>query len=278
MRRVLVLANQTLAGARLVQALKDRAAQEETKFFIVVPQTRPRHGNIIYDEAVRTMAQVRVDRGVEVLRRAGLDAEGEVGDEDPFLAAMDAVGEHRIDEIIVSTLPATASGWLRRDLPERLEQESGLPVEHIVVDLDREELRFHGTLVVANQTVAGDALIEHLKRKAAGDVEQRYIVLVPQDSGDGLACDRARARMERLLESLHAEDIPAVGMIGDPDPYTATMNAVDFFHLHDIVISTLPSNRSEWLKTNLIERVEKGTGKPVEHVESTADEPAPAGA
>jgi hypothetical protein len=56
------------------------------------------------------------------------------------------------------------------------------------------------------------------------------------------------------------------------------MNAVDFFHLHDIVISTLPSNRSQWLKANLIERVERDTGKPVEHVESTADEPAPAGA
>jgi hypothetical protein len=277
-RKILVLANQTLAGARLVQTLKDRAAQEETKFFIVVPQTRPRHGNIIYDEAVRTMAQVRVDRGVEVLSRAGLDAQGEVGDEDPFLAAMDAVREHDVDEIIVSTLPATASGWMRRDLPERLQHESGLPVEHVVVDLDREELQFHGTLVMANQTVAGDALIEHLKRKASGDVEQRYIVLVPQDSGDGQACDRARARMEKLLESLHAEDIPAVGMIGDPDPYTAAMNAVDFFHLHDIVISTLPSNRSEWLKDNLIERVEKGTGKPVEHVESTVDEPAPAGA
>jgi hypothetical protein len=275
-RRILVLANQTLAGARLVQALKDRAAQEEARFFIVVPQTRPRHGNIIYDDAVRTMAQVRVDRGVEVLSRAGLDAQGEVGDEDPFLAAMDGVREHDVDEIIVSTLPATASGWLRRDLPERLELESGLPVEHVVVDLDREELRFHGTLVVANQTVAGDALIEHLKQKARGDVEQRYIVLVPQDSGDGQASARARARMEKLLDSLHAEDIPAVGMIGDPDPYTATMNAVDFFHLHDIVISTLPSNRSEWLKANLIERVEKGTGKTVEHVESTADEPAPA--
>ena len=40
-----------------------------------------------------------------------------------------------IDEIIVSTLPAETSGWLRRDLPERLREETGLPVEHVVVDL-----------------------------------------------------------------------------------------------------------------------------------------------
>jgi hypothetical protein len=57
-------------------------------------------------------------------------------------------------------------------------------------------------------------------------------------------------------------------MIGDPDPFTATMNAAGFFHVHDIVISTLPENRSQWMKANLVERVHKATGKPVEHVES----------
>ncbi len=43
-------------------------------------------------------------------------------------AAKDAVAEHGIDEIIVSTLPSESSGWLRRDLPERLREETGLPV------------------------------------------------------------------------------------------------------------------------------------------------------
>ena len=47
---------------------------------------------------------------------------------------MDAMAARSsIDEIIVSTLPATSSGWLRRDLIERLREETGLPVEHVVV-------------------------------------------------------------------------------------------------------------------------------------------------
>jgi hypothetical protein len=57
-------------------------------------------------------------------------------------------------------------------------------------------------------------------------------------------------------------------MIGDPDPYTATMNALQFFRVDDIVISTLPATRSGWLRADLIGRVEASTGKPVEHVVS----------
>ena len=55
-------------------------------------------------------------------------------------------------------------------------------------------------------------------------------------------------------------------MIGDPDPYTATMNALQFFRVDDIVISTLPATRSGWLRADLIERVRKASNKPVEHV------------
>ena len=57
-------------------------------------------------------------------------------------------------------------------------------------------------------------------------------------------------------------------MIGDPDPYTATMNALQFFRVDDIVISTLPATRSGWLRADLIERVREASNKPVEHVES----------
>jgi hypothetical protein len=60
------------------------------------------------------------------------------------------------------------------------------------------------------------------------------------------------------------------GMIGDPDPYTATMNALQFFRVNDIVISTLPATRSGWMRADLIERVRRATRKDVEHVEATA--------
>ena len=128
MADVLVLANETIGGADLLNAVRDRHKQGDAKFIVVVPQSKPRFGNVIYDEAVRDSAQVRVDLALAFMRDEGIEGTGEVGDADPFNAAMDAVGAYGINEIIISTLPATTSGWLRRDLPERLELETGLPV------------------------------------------------------------------------------------------------------------------------------------------------------
>jgi hypothetical protein len=276
MANILVLASETIGGAPLIEAIKERAARGDARFFAVVPQTRPRHGNIIYADAVRDAAQVRVDLVTAFMQAEGIEGTGEVGDPDPFTAAMDAIGEHRIDEVIVSTRPAASSGWLRRDLPERIEQASGLPVEHVVVDIDSEGLPFDVTLVVANQTVAGPELIARLAQLAA-EGPRRFIVVVPQDSVDGRAVRAARERLRALLESLAGENIVAAGFIGDPDPFTAIMNALQVFFISEIVISTLPENRSKWLEKGLVDRVRRSSGRPVEHVESTS-EPAAAGA
>ena len=62
--------------------------------------------------------------------------------------------------------------------------------------------------------------------------------------------------------------IVAAGMIGDPDPYTAVMNAVQYFHISEIVISTLPEGSSQWVADKLVERVRGATNVPVEHIES----------
>ncbi len=270
MANVLVLANQTIGGQSLLDAVRERAAQGDAKFFVVVPQNRPLHGNVIYDEAVRDAAQVRVDLALAFMREEGFEGEGEIGDPDPFNAAMDAVAHYKIDEVILSTLPSTSSGWLRRDLPERIEQSTGLPVKHVVTDIGREGLPFDVCLVVANQTAAGGELVERLKAKAE-EGPRRFIVAVPQDSGDGRAVDAARARLRELLKSLEDAGIVAAGMIAHNDPYTATMNAVQSLLISEIVISTLPSNRSEWMKKGLVEKVQTATGKPVEHIESSGD-------
>ena len=269
MADILVLANETIGGAKLLDAIRERHGRGDARFHVVVPQSKPRHGNVIYDEAVRDSAQVRVDLALAFMRDEGIEGTGEVGDADPFNAAMDAVGAHGITEIIVSTLPATTSGWLRRDLPERLELETGLPVEHIVVDVDSEGLPFDVTLVLANQTAGGDELVERLERLAE-EGPRRFIVVVPQDSGDGTAVRAARERLGQLLESLERDGIVAAGMIGDPDPYTAARNALQYFHISEIVISTLPSNRSAWIEKGLIEKLERDSGKRVMHVESSA--------
>jgi hypothetical protein len=268
MAEILVLANETIGGEKLLDAIRERAREGDARFHVVVPLTRPRHGNVIYDEAVRDSAQVRVDLALAFMREEGLEGTGEVGDTDPLNAAKDAIAEHGITEILVSTLPATSSGWLRRDLIQALEAETGLPVRHVVVDLAAEGLPFDVTLVVANQTAASPELVSLLKQRAE-EGPRRFIIVIPQDHGLGTAVRGARERLKRLLASLADAGVVAGGLIGDPDPYTATMNAVQFFHISEIIISTLPETRSKWVADKLVERVEKATGKPVQHIASS---------
>jgi hypothetical protein len=51
------------------------------------------------------------------------------------------------------------------------------------------------------------------------------------------------------------------------------MNALQFFRIDDIVISTLPETRSGWLRADLVERVRRSTNCPVEHVVAGAAAP-----
>jgi hypothetical protein len=266
MKEVLVVANRTLGGAKLLDAVRERAASGDVRFRLVVPQSKPSAGLVIYDEAVRESAQARVDLALSLLAGESIDATGDVGDPDPFLATMDAVAERRPDEIIISTHPAVSSGWLRRDLIERIRNASGLPVEHVVVDLEQEGLPFKATLVLASKTLGGEELLERLKAKASSGGPRLFIVVVPQPDGSGGAPRLARARLATMLDRLHSAGLVGSGMIGDPDPYTAAVNALELFRVDDVVISTLPDERSGWLRANLIERVQSVSSVPVEHV------------
>ncbi len=266
MKEVLVVANRTLGGAKLLEAVRERAAAGDVRFRLVVPQTNPSAGLVIYDEAVRESAQVRVDLALSAVAAEGIEATGEVGDSDPFMATMDAVAARRPDEIILSTYPAQASGWLRRDLVERVRNASALPVHHIVADIAHEGLSFKVTLVLAHKTSSGDELLAHLREKAAAGGPRLFIAVVPQLDGSGGAPREARARLASMLDRLHAAGLLSSGMIGDPDPYTATLNALELFHVDDVVISTLPGERSGWLRSQLIERVRGATSVPVDHV------------
>jgi hypothetical protein len=195
---------------------------------------------------------------------------GEVGDPDPFTATLDAVSEYRPQEIIISTYPATRSGWLRKDLIERIADATGLEVTHVVNDIDDEGLPFHVTLAVANRTASGDELLEALRAKADAfsqpDKRQLFIVVVPAEGGHGQAVRRARTRLRLVTDRLRLRGLYAAGMVGDPDPFVAITNALQYFRVDDIVISTFSETKSGWLRADLIERVRRSTGKPVEHV------------
>jgi hypothetical protein len=268
-RTILVVANETLGGQPLLDAVRERA-DSDTRFILCVPQNRPRAGLVVYNESVFDAAQVRLDLALEVIRDMGIRAIGEVGDQDPFTASIDAVREYHPQEIIISTFPETRSGWMRRDLIERVSDATGLPVTHVVHDVDTQGLPFHVTLAVANRTASGDELLEALQAKAKAftepDRRPLFIVIIPPEGGSGQAVQRARTRLKLVVDRLRVRGLYAAGMVGDPDPFTAITNALQYFRVDDIVISTFAETKSGWLRSDLIDRVQRATGKPVDHV------------
>jgi hypothetical protein len=265
--RILVVANETVGGRALIDAVRSHAeaAHSQSRPFevcVVAPQNQPKHGYMVYDESVRSAAENRLRTTVEQLRAIGVDATGEVLDPDPYNATMDEVATFQPHEIIISTHPDQRSGWLRRDLIDRVRDASGLPVEHVVVDLDADRAEVTRTLVVANQTAGGEPLIGLLRGKSQ-ESRHSFIVIMPQggvDSGD------APERLGQVLDRLHSEGLEATGQVMPPDPFTAIQNALQFYAVDEIVISTFPGERSGWLRSDLIGRVKAATGKPVEHV------------
>ena len=268
MKRILVVANETVAGKPLIDAVRERGAGDEIEVHVICPQNQPRHGYVIYDSTVRDAAENRLQMTLALLREAGIEADGEVMDPDPYAAVMDALGEHDYDEIVISTHPETRSGWLREGLVDRVRRASHRPVEHVVVDLDTERDDVKRTLVVANQTIDSPKLLEVLRRKAEEE-PRRFIVICPQaeSNGDGGEIDAAQ-RLAHTLKALEDAGLDAIGQVVHPDPYTAIQNALQSYTPDDIVISTFPETRSGWLRADLIGRVQASTGKPVEHVVS----------
>ncbi len=265
-RKVLVVANETVTGQPLIDAVKRRADAGPISVHVICPQNQPKHGYVIYDDTIRGAAENRLQMTLAQLREVGVEASGDVEDPDPYSAIMDAVGERDYDEIVISTHPDTRSGWLRQDLITRVEQATRRPVEHVVVDLgphDPDEgVR---TLVVANQTVGGQALIDQLKLLGE-EGPHRFIVVCPQG---GAGEDDAHRRLARTLKRLTDEGLEAIGQVTHPDPYTAIQQALRFYGVDEIVISTFPATRSGWLRSDLVRRVEASTDKPVHHVVSS---------
>ncbi len=262
--RVLVAANETVGGRALIDAVRARAGRGPIKVTVICPQNRPQAGLVVYDESVRMATENRLATTLAQLARVGIEANGEVMDPDPYAAIMDAIGEFGADEIIISTHPETRSGWLRRDLVERVRQDTGLPVDHVVVDMEADRAETTHILVAANQTVTGEALFEYLTKRAAQEGPPlSFIVICPQgEQGD----DQAPQRLATLLDRLHGEGWEAIGQVMDPDPYTAIQNALQFYSVDEIVIATFPETTSGWLRNDLIGRVKRSTTRPVEHV------------
>jgi hypothetical protein len=260
---VLVVANETVGGHKLLQAIEQRAERGPIRCTVICPQNRPRKGLVIYDESVRTAAQIRLDLTLERLRELGIEANGEVMDPDPFLAVQDALRLYQPDEIIISTHPYPRSGWLRRDLIELIRSDSKLPVEHVVVDLQTEPVKH--VLVVANETVGERPLIEALEKRASVS-PHRFTIIAPQGGKTPQAAASAKERLERALEALRQAGLEVVGQVMESDPFTSVQNALQYHPADEIVISTFRGQRSRWQRMDLVERVRRATGRRVEHI------------
>jgi hypothetical protein len=129
-------------------------------------------------------------------------------------------------------------------------------------------------LVVANETLGGAPLLAKIKEKAAQEEGGiRLVVCVPRTNPrqgniiyDEAVFDAAQIRIDLARKIMREEGIEAIGEVGDPDPYTATMQAIQFFRVDDVIISTLGPERSGWMRADLVERVKRASSCPVEHV------------
>lgn len=157
MPRYLILANQTLGGAELLSAIRERIARGDARFHVVVPMTEPHleapwvPADPLFGipaptadtteavEEARRRSEHRLERVLELVRAEGGEAGGEVGTSDPVEATRSALERVTPDEVIVSTLPAGISRWLGMDLPSRVERLVEVPVTTIEASATEDE-------------------------------------------------------------------------------------------------------------------------------------------
>jgi hypothetical protein len=270
MKHVLVVANETVAGRSLLESLERRAREGPLRVTVVCPVNQPREGYVVYEDTRRAAAGRRLERTLSVLREEGIAASGLVVEADPVQAVRDALAqlEPPPDEIVVSTHPRQKSGWLRRHVVERIERAAeGRPVEHVVVDLEHEAGGEANVLVVANQTILGAPLLDRIRERARRG-PAAFLLVCPQSDLTMAAHPDAERRLRRALTVLRGEGIDAHGQVAHPDPFTAALHAVQDERVDEIIVSTFPGAKtSSWLRGDLINRLRRQTGLPVEHVE-----------
>jgi hypothetical protein len=136
-RRVLVVANRTLAGGELRARIR-RAAAGDAEFHVVAPILTSRIHYIASDvDTELAEARERLNAALAWAEAEGLDATGTVGDPNAALGAIeDELRRYGADEVIISTHPPGKSNWLETGIVERLRDELDVPVEHVVVDAE----------------------------------------------------------------------------------------------------------------------------------------------
>jgi GABA permease len=264
MTHVLVVANETVDATTLRDALAARG--DDLHVTVVSPVNEPRRGYVVYTDTRRASARRRLERALGHLREAGISADGYVVEADPAAAVRDALAqlEPPVDEILVSTHPEEKSGWLRRGVLDRIRSAAGdVPVEHLVAAGSAPSEA--NVLVIANETVVGEPLLDKIRDRAAASPAS-FLLLSPQSDPTAGDHPEAERRLKQALFQLRGEGIDVHGQVAHPDPFSAAMEAVHDERVDEIVVSTFEPLSSGWLRKDVVERLRKETGLPVEHV------------
>jgi GABA permease len=136
--RLLVVANQTLAGRELRADLLRRSPRPELRIVAPVLISRVKYVMSDIDTELRN-ARERLGESLAWAKAEGFQASGEVCAEGPLAAVEDQLRDFAADEILISTHPPERSNWLEAGVVDRVRTELDLPVTHVVVDLTRAE-------------------------------------------------------------------------------------------------------------------------------------------
>jgi hypothetical protein len=265
---LVVFLNEVAGGRKLIEAVRERAG--DAKYIAVVsPQNQPAVGQLFDPDEANEAATARVEVTLAVLDEFGIEAVGEVLDPESDLALGDAIRSHRPSEVLVSNIRNNRFGATRRDLVEWAEREfePGVKVTHIPVRLKDDSLRLDltHTLVVANQTLPSPDLVERLLGLAK-ERPHRFTIIAP--AAEGVSGATVSRHLAELMAELYRHDIDATGQPMSSDPFLAVKEAIEHYHVDDVLISTLPGEESRWLESDLIGRVREITDKPVAQHES----------
>lgn len=269
---VLAFLNEVAGGRRLLGELRKRVDEGASHVALVAPQNQPVAGQIVDEAEIRAAALSRVEVTQAVLDGFGIEATATVLDEDPMLALDDAVRAFTPSEILISCLPETRIGLLRRDLAEWAGARYEADVTHIPVRIEDDAIRWDvtHTLVVATQTVNAPDLVARLKQLHT-ETPHRYTFVCPA-SGD-VSRERVCDSLAATLAEMYRSEIDGTGQPMSPEPFAAIENAIAHYRVDDVLISTFAGRRSQWLESGLIEQVGEITDKPVEHFESGGEGP-----
>jgi hypothetical protein len=166
--------------------------------------------------------------------------------------------------IVFIVVAVAALWWYLRPLPEdaipQAPRRVGGPGERRI-------------LVVANETVVGEALFEAI-RKAAEGYRAHVFVVAPAlntkmrhwASDEDPARAKAQRRLDESMERLAATGLDVRGQIGDSDPLQAIEDALRTFGPDEIILSTHPEGRSNWLERGVVDAARQRFAVPITHV------------